>query len=68
MPRYRHATSYNHRIVRERENTYIIYWTVDHYITNSRLRFPRVQRRYTDHEGALRFAKRWNCPMPTQER
>jgi len=66
----RHAgrqDSYAHRIRREREDEYVISWTVDRYYKGSRLRHPLGRSRDTDRKGALRFAKKWNIAMPPEE-
>lgn len=46
---------------------YQLFWTVDHYVSGSRLRFPTVYHRDTDERGARRFCKRWGIDMPTKK-
>lgn len=59
MGRHRSSGSYSHSIRRIGPDHYRLYWTVDHYYSGSRLRFPRGASRDTDLAGAKRFAKRW---------
>lgn len=40
-------------------------WFWDQKLRGSRLRYPRMMRKITDKAGAVRFAKKWSCPMPS---
>lgn len=40
MSRHSAQTSYGHRIVRERDDEYVISWIIDRYYPGSRLRHP----------------------------
>lgn len=65
MGRFSSASSYGHGIRPiSGMDCFEIFWTVDHYYTGSRLRFPRQSRRITDEAGALRFCKKWEIPFP----
>jgi hypothetical protein len=43
---------------------YRLSWSFDTKVRGSRLRYPRTITRDTDREGAERFAKKWDIPMP----
>ena len=62
MGRFSGGGSYDHRVRRFAEDWYQIYWTVDFYYPDSRLRFPRIFTRNTDERGARRFCKKWGIP------
>ncbi len=64
MSRHNNRGSYGHRIVREREDEYVISWRYDRYYAGSRLRHPTTRSRDTNTKGALRFAKKWGIDMP----
>lgn len=64
MSRHRAASSYGHKIRWYGGDDYEIYWTVATYVKGSRLRFPRVSRRYVDEAGARRFAAKWGVELP----
>jgi|GEM_PF-2357214 len=64
MSRHRSAGSKEHHIRLLGGDDYRLLWTVDHYYTGVRQRFPRSCYRDTDRKGAARFAKKWNVPMP----
>lgn len=67
MSRYRKQNSYNHRIKKVSHDFYAISWVIDRYYTGSRLRFPTTYKRYTDEEGAKRFAKKWDVGFDFSE-
>lgn len=60
----RNTASYRHRIVPLSDGTYRVSYVVDKYYAGHRLRYPQARDRVTDLAGALRFAKRWNVPVP----
>jgi hypothetical protein len=62
------GNSYGHRIVREREDEYVISWRYDAKLSGSRLRFVRHRSRDTNRKGAERFAKKWGVAMPKESR
>jgi len=64
MSRHRSAGSKEHHIRLLGGDDYRLLWTVDHYYTGVRQRFPRSCYRDTDRKGAARFAKKWHVPMP----
>lgn len=64
MTRHRPSGSYGHRIVKERDDEYVISWHYDRYYTGTRGRFPQRRSRDTDLAGARRFAKRWGLEVP----
>ncbi len=66
MGRYSANPSYGHHIKGARDD-WEISWTCDRYYKGSRLRWPKTYRRWTDHAGAVRFAKRWGLPLPPWE-
>jgi hypothetical protein len=59
MGRYSKGGSYNQNYERTGGDWYRLYWTVDYYYADSRLRYPRVFTRDTDEAGVRRFCKRW---------
>jgi hypothetical protein len=67
MSRHRPSSAYGHEITMSGEE-YLISWTVDFYYSESRQRFPRRFKRWTDIGGARRFAKRHNVSMPSLNR
>ena len=64
MSRHRPGKSYSHRI-RYQWGEYELSWTVDFYYPSSRLRFPRRVKRWTDYNGAERFAKKHGVDIPS---
>ena len=64
--RHRQQRSYNHRCQYHSNwgGWYEISWTVDRYVSGSRLRFPTTYTRDTDEAGARRFCKKWGIPLP----
>lgn len=64
MSRHNSRGSYGHRIKRERDDEYVISWTIDRYYAGSRLRHPLGRSRDTNKKGAIRFAKKCNIQMP----
>lgn len=66
MSRYRSSGSCNHSVKRMGRDWYRMGWTVDFYYPDSRLRFPRRFNRDTDFAGAMRFAIKWDLPMPQE--
>ena len=66
--RHRQQRSYNHRCQYHSNwdwgDWYEISWTVDRYVSGSRLRFPATYTRDTDEAGARRFCKKWGIPLP----
>ena len=69
MSRHRASGSYGHRIevLSFIHGEFRLWWTVDRYYPDSRLRFPRNQSRDADEKGARRFAKRWGILFPSKE-
>lgn len=63
VSRHRENKSYGHSIERLCDG-YRISWTVDRYLSGSRLRWPTCNSRDTDFNGACRFAKRWRIHEP----
>jgi hypothetical protein len=59
VSRFNSSGSYGHSVRRIGHDHYRLHWTVDRYVSGSRLRFPTNYTRDTDTAGALRFAKRW---------
>jgi hypothetical protein len=59
MSRFRKQTPYGHGVEDLGYGNYRLSWTMDRYVKGSRLRFPTAYTRDTDHQGAIRFAKRW---------
>lgn len=59
------AGGYGHRIQYLGADFYRLTWIYD--VKHGRIRFPRVMTRDTDLAGALRFAKKWDVRMPTEE-
>jgi hypothetical protein len=68
VSRYGGGGAYGHAIVlmSAAHGEYRLYWTVDRYYPDSRLRFPRQCVRDTNRKGAEKFAKRWGCKMPEE--
>ena len=66
MSRHTSAGSRNHHISRIYEDCYRIYWSIDFYYKNSRLRHPRQFSRLTDRAGAEKFAKKWDADLKDQ--
>jgi hypothetical protein len=66
MSRHRSSGSRGHHIERLCPGCYRLSWTVDRYYATSRLRFPTRYSRDTDEAGAVRFAKKWNVPLPEE--
>lgn len=64
MSRRFSSDSYGQHIGWMGPDRYRLKWTVDRYCARSRLRFPTTYRRDTDLTGAMRFAKKWDIPMP----
>lgn len=64
MSRHNSSGSRGHAIQHIGHGIYRLYWTVDRYYANSRLRHPRSYSRDTDEAGARRFAKRWDIELP----
>jgi hypothetical protein len=58
-------TAYAHNIRRIGADHYRLSWSFDTKIAGSRLRWPRTITRDTDEAGAMRFARKWGCSMPT---
>lgn len=67
MSRYSSSGSYGQQIRRMCHDCYRLSWVVDRYYAGSRLRFPTVYSRDTDHAGAVRFAKKWGLKAPEIE-
>jgi len=42
---------------------YRLYWTVDYYYSDSRLRYPRAFSRDTNQQGAERFCRKHGIPL-----
>ena len=57
-------SAYGHRISYIGFGSYRLSWTFDTKMKGSRLRWSRTITRNTDKDGALRFAKKWDTPMP----
>jgi hypothetical protein len=66
VSRWNSSGSMHHHIARIGPDHYRLYWTVDRYTKNSRLRLPTRYSRDTDEAGAHRFAKRWDVKMPEE--
>ena len=66
MSRYRAGTSYGHRIERQGPDDYRLHWTYDRYFPGSRLRHPQSDSYDGDHRSAVRFSRKWGCPMPPE--
>lgn len=66
MSRWNSSGSKGHHIQRIGWGCYRLFWTVDRYTKNSRLRFPTQYSRDTDVAGAIRYAKRWGCALPPE--
>ncbi len=67
MSRFSGGGSYSHHIQHFASwGFFRISWTVDKYVSGSRLRFPATYRRDTDRAGAERFAKKWGVEMPEE--
>ena len=66
MSRHSSSGSYGHRVHRIGADHFRLCWTVDRYYSNSRLRFPTGYTRDTDLDGAIRFAKKWGLPLPSE--
>lgn len=64
MGRHSPSKSTGHRIRRFAPDHYRLFWVVDRYFTESRLRHPTLYTRDTDEAGAVRFAKRHGLPSP----
>jgi hypothetical protein len=66
MSRGSSGSSYGHKCMRQPmdRHAYVIMWVTDHKHVGSRLRHPRVSRRYTDEAGARRFCAKWGCKLP----
>ena len=65
MSRYGKQNSYGHRIKALGGGYYRLSWSYDFYIKGSMLRFCKTVQRETDEAGAMCFAKRWDCKMPS---
>ncbi len=63
----RNSSAYGHRLHADGPGRYVISWVIDFKYVGSRLRHPRTFRRYTDSDGAKRFAKKWNLTPPTPQ-
>lgn len=66
MSRHTSQTSRGHSVRLIGPGHYRLFWTVDRYISGSRLRFPTTYTRDTDFDGAMRFVKRWKLPESAQ--
>lgn len=66
MSRHFSGGSYAHAIRRFGPDHFRVSWTVDRYVSGSRLRFPTTYSRDTDHAGAARFARKWDLPEPAE--
>ena len=64
MSRHHKQTSHGHGIRLIPGCGYRLSWTVDRYYADSRLRHPATYRRFTDEDGARRFAARWKITFP----
>lgn len=60
-------SSYGHNWKRIGPNEYRLSWSFDTRIAGSRQRWPRTIARYSNEDGALRFAKKWGLTIPTKE-
>lgn len=66
MSRFNSSGSYAHSVTLMGGDWYRLWWTVDRYASNSRLRFPTTYSRDTGLAGAKRFAKKWDLEMPAE--
>ena len=66
MSRHLGGGSYGHRVHRIGRDHFRLCWTYDRYYSGSRLRFPQGRTRDTDHDGAVRFAKKWGLEEPKE--
>jgi len=59
MGRYSSQSAYGFRVEKiDPSGIYRLWWTVDYYYPDSRLRYPRTFSRDTDQKGAERFCKK----------
>jgi len=64
MGRYNSSSAYGFKAkLIDYSGIYRLYWTVDYYYPDSRLRYPRTFTRDTDQKGAERFCKKHGIPL-----
>jgi hypothetical protein len=68
LSRFNSSGSKQHSIQYLGTDLYRLYWVMDRYVKNSRLRFPTTYTRDTDLRGAQRFAKKWALLVPRPSR
>ena len=66
MSRHSRQSAYGQRIRRISWDHWRLFWSVDRYISGSRLRFPVEYQRDTGTAGALRFCNRHGITAPDE--